>query len=248
MPAQPDWSDDFFIGPWIDLHLSMRSPFDIQRETDAVTALLDLPPGASVVDVPCGPGDHCIELARRGFRVTGVDRSEVLLEHARRRAADAGVAPTFLSGDMRSVRLTPSFDALICLWGSFGYFDDEGDRCQLETFHSLIRPGGQLLLDVLPLEGILMHFEPRDSHRTGSMIVVQDRRYDQRGQRLESDWAFHRGDECIRRTTSMRLYTLREALALLEGAGFDDVRFLDPETREPFSLGSVRAWACARRR
>jgi len=247
MPMSPHWSDDFFDGPWVDLHLSFRSALDIEREADATVAFLGLPLGASIVDIPCGPGDHTIELARRGYCTTGIDRSEALLGHAKARALEAGAKASFVRGDMRSVRLDQDFDALVCLWGSFGYFDDAGDRAQLETFRHLLRPGGVMLIDLLPLEGILTHFEPRDSHRVGPMIVAQERSYDVLTQRTDAVWTFHRDGDRIVRKTSLRLYTVRELIGLLEEAGFENVAVFDPETRDAFALGSVRAWVLARR-
>lgn len=248
MPVSDAWSETFFEGPWIDLHLWMRSQSDVQRETDSILSLLEPAPGTHIVDVPCGPGDHAVELARRGHHVTGIDRCAELLDHARRRAREAQVDAAFVEGDMRTFRTETSFEALICMWGSFGYFDASGDRAQLETYHALIRPGGRLLLDLLPLEGILTSFEPRDSQRVGRMIVTQERSYDMLRQRIDGVWTFHRDDERIERSTSMRLYTVREAYELLESAGFSEVEMFDPETCEPFSLGAVRALVRARRR
>ena len=248
MPISNTWSEGFFDGPWIDLHLSFRSPTDIQRETDAIVSLLEPEADSHIVDVPCGPGDHAIELARRGHQVTGIDQCEELLDHARRRIQQDGLQADFFSGDMRSYRSAERFDSLICMWGSFGYFDDAGDRAQLETFHHLLRPGGRLLLDLLPLEGIVANFEPRNSQRVGQMIVTQDRSYDMRRQRIDGTWTFHRGDERIERKTSMRLYTVRETYELLDASGFGEVEMFDPETLEPFSLGAIRTWVRARRR
>ncbi len=248
MPVNDAWSEDFFDGPWIDLHLALRSPSDIERETDAIVEILD--PGGSlrIIDLPCGPGDHAVELALRGHDVTGVDRSEELLAHAIRRARDAHVSATFEAGDMRTFRSPTTFDALICMWGSFGYFDAEGDLAQLHTFRELLRPDGTLLLDLLPLEGILVSFEPHDSQRIGRMIVTQKRSYDMHRQRIDGVWTFHRDDERIERRTSMRLYTIREALEMLRVVGFEDVDLFDPETRAPFALGATRTWLRARRR
>lgn len=247
MPVDARWSEQFFNGPWIDLHLSMRGRSDIQRETDAIVALLKPGEAATIADVPCGPGDHCIELARRGFDVTGIDLSEELLEHARSRAHDARVDASFVAGDMRTYRSERAFDAVICLWGSYGYFDEAGDRAQLETLRQLLRPGGQLLLDMLPLEGILLSFEPHDSLRIGSMIVVQDRSYDMQSQRIDGTWTFHRSDERVERKTSMRLYTVREIISMLAEGGFTDVTLFDPETLGEFELGAIRTWVMARR-
>lgn len=248
MPVDDNWSEQFFEGPWIDLHLSFRGPSDVQRETDAIVSLLQPAEGARIVDIPCGPGDHTVELARRGYQVTGVDRSTELLEHARSRAKEAQVQAEFVAGDMRTYRTATPFDALICMWGSFGYFDAAGNQAQLQTFHELIRPGGQLLLDMLPLEGILYNFEARDSQRVGRMIVVQERSYDMQRQRIEGTWTFHRDDERIERKSSMRLYTVRETLEMLDAAGFSDVAMLDPETLDRYELGAIRTWVRARRR
>ena len=248
MPHPTHWSDNFFDGPWNKLHTSFRRPIDTEREVDAVIAILNLPVGSSIADVPCGPGDHTIELARRGFHSTGIDRSGSLLEHARARATSRGVEPSFIEfihGDMRSIRFDQRFDAVICMWGSFGYFDSPGDHEQIHTFRHLLKPGGLVLIDLLPLEGILMHFEPRSSHRVGPMLVVQDRSYDVRTQHIDSVWTFHEdGDRTVRRT-SMRLYSVREVVELLEAVGFVDVRVMEPETRQPFAFGDVRAWVRA---
>ena len=248
MINNPNWSESFFEGPWIDLHLSFRKPFDTEREVDALVAILGIPKGASVIDVPCGPGDHTIELANRGYLTTGVDQSEVLLGHAKARASKAGVSSSFVLGDMRSIRLDREHDALICMWGSFGYFDEAGDMAQIDTFHTLLKPSGYLLLDLLPLEGLLINFEPMDSHHVGSMLVIQERMYDLASQRVVARWTFRGDNFRIERTTSVRLYTVRELVTMLENAGFGEVAILEPETRKPFELGYGRAWVRARKR
>jgi cyclopropane fatty-acyl-phospholipid synthase-like methyltransferase len=45
-------------------------------EVEFLIETLELSPGASILDVRCGTGRHAIELARRGYRVTGVDLDE----------------------------------------------------------------------------------------------------------------------------------------------------------------------------
>ncbi len=244
---EENWTDNFFKGPWLDLHLTMRGPSDIVRETDAIEAIAQLPKSARIIDIPCGPCDHAIELSKRGYRLTGVDLSEELLAEAAKRADNAGVSVDLIQEDMRRFHCNEPFDTLICLWGSFGYFDTEGDRLVLEAFGKLIRPGGCLLLDMLPLEGILMNFAPHDSQRIGNMIVVQNRSYDMSRQRIESDWVFHRGGDRIVRHSSMRLYTVRETIELLGETGFGNIELFDPETREAYELGAARTWIRARR-
>jgi ubiquinone/menaquinone biosynthesis C-methylase UbiE len=66
--------------------------------------------GGSVLDLCCGPGRHSLQFARRGFHVTGVDRSPFLLEIARRRASDTGLAIEWVEGDMRRFSRDSAFN------------------------------------------------------------------------------------------------------------------------------------------
>jgi SAM-dependent methyltransferase len=74
-------NDDF----WRDFYPFMFSDERFAATPDEVSRILALTKctGGSVLDLCCGPGRHSIELARRGFQVTGVDRSPFLLAKAR---------------------------------------------------------------------------------------------------------------------------------------------------------------------
>ena len=74
-----------------------------RREIRGLLKLMPLWRGARILDVPCSFGRHSIELARRGFRVSGVDISPKLLRAARRNAAAQGVQGEFRRADMREL-------------------------------------------------------------------------------------------------------------------------------------------------
>ncbi len=97
-------------------------------EVDFMLDLFKLSPGARILDVGCGTGRHSIELARRGYRVTGLDLSEGMLEVARSKAAEAGVEVEWVHGDAVDFALDRTFDAAICLceggMGLIGTTDD----------------------------------------------------------------------------------------------------------------------------
>src|SRR3989442_4204244 len=75
----------------------------------------------TILDLGCGTGNHDIPLARRGYQVTGLDQSPAMLSLARKKTAESRVPVRFVRADMRSFRLVRKFDAVLCMFGAFGY-------------------------------------------------------------------------------------------------------------------------------
>ena len=112
-------------------------------ETAQILSLIGVDAGASILDLCCGVGRHAVELARLGYRVTGVDRTSGYLDEARERAKDAGVEVELVEEDMRSFRREGAFDAVLNLFTSFGYFEDrDDDRKVVRNIHSSLKEGG----------------------------------------------------------------------------------------------------------
>src|SRR4051812_21568486 len=108
----PDWfeNDDFWqlLGPNM---FGAKALEMAVGQVEDVVALLDLQPGAAVLDLPCGWGRHSVELAKRGMRVTAVDRTADYLERARAAAREAKVHIEFVHDDMRRFSRLGAFDA-----------------------------------------------------------------------------------------------------------------------------------------
>jgi SAM-dependent methyltransferase len=129
-----------------------------EQEVDFLVSCLDLPPGARILDVGCGPGRHAHAFGRRGFEVVGVDISERFVALARQ-AVPPGAAVRFERADARALAFDSKFDAVISLCqGAFGLAGgphDGGpagaapldpDRSVLEGMARALRPGGRLAL------------------------------------------------------------------------------------------------------
>jgi SAM-dependent methyltransferase len=135
-----------------------REPFTQATEAEVaeLRALLELEPGAQVLDVGCGTGRHAVPLAAAGARVTGVDLSPAMLARARARAEQAGVDLELIEVDARALPFRPgTFDAAICLCEGAFCLVAEGaepfahDRAILASIHRCLRPGGRLVLTAL---------------------------------------------------------------------------------------------------
>src|SRR6266705_2149270 len=75
-------SERFFREAWPQISQAFASPTDAASDVEWIVGVAALEAGARILDAPCGFGRHSIELARRGFQVTGVDFSEIRLYSA----------------------------------------------------------------------------------------------------------------------------------------------------------------------
>ena len=111
-------------------------------------------PVQTILDLGCGTGGHVLPLARRGYQVTGVDRSLEMLSRARQKAASdaSGVGytlPTFHQGDVRTVDLGQQFDAVLMMFAVLSYqLTNDDVQAALRTVHRHLKPGGLFVGDV----------------------------------------------------------------------------------------------------
>jgi len=104
-----------------------------------------------ILDVGCGTGRHSIELAKRGYQVTGIDLSESQLAHARNKAEVAQVQVDFLRMDARQLNFRQEFDLVIMICeGAFPLMEtDEMNFMILQGIARALRPGGKLIFTTL---------------------------------------------------------------------------------------------------
>jgi ubiquinone/menaquinone biosynthesis C-methylase UbiE len=150
---------------------------DLQGAYHEVKKMMDwlgLKQGAEVLDLCCGMGRHSMALAEFGYQVTGVDLSEVLLNEAVKLDLDRQV--TWLRGDMREVPLERQFDAIVNLFTSFGYFDeDEQNEKVLHEMYRLLKEGGRFIIDFLNPVYVQTNLVPQ-SERTEEDLRIREAR------------------------------------------------------------------------
>jgi SAM-dependent methyltransferase len=117
---------------------------------EAATKRFAKTPPETVIDVGCGTGGHAIELARRGYRVTGVDLSQAMLDQAGQKSAavDGNIRPTWLQGDVRDFDADSTFDLGIMMFAVIGYLVGNEDVLKgLRNIRRQLKPGALFVCD-----------------------------------------------------------------------------------------------------
>ncbi len=235
------WWETFFSGSVLDFVEHSRDEETTQAEADFVQQALGLPLGTKILDAPCGGGRISLEMASRGYRVTGVDLSEPLLEAAKAKSAAQSLAIDWVHRDMRDLPWQGEFDGAVCFWSSFGYFDEQGNADFLAAVSHALKPGARFILDTPLVETRLpeIEAEPRIWWRTGDLYSLEERRFDHANSRIESEWTFLQDGRIEKKSLSLRLYTYHELSGLLEQAGFGNHAAFGTLDLDPFGLSST---------
>lgn len=107
-------------------------------ECDFIEAEIGHNRDARILDIGCGTGRHTTELARRGYRITGVDLSESMLHQARRKAEALGLQVDLRQKDARNLDFEGEFDLVIMLCeGAFPLM--ETDEMNYEILGNAVR-------------------------------------------------------------------------------------------------------------
>lgn len=205
-------------------------------DTDRIVDVLGLMPDDTVLDAPCGHGRIANRLAERGMRVTGVDATEKFIDLARQDAASRGVEVDYRVGDLRRLGVDGPFDAVVCWFTSFGYFDDPGNRTALAEFARVLRPGGRLGIDMLHHDGFVRRFTPAPFSSTmfrGDDVMIDTSVFEPMSGRVQTTRIVIREGKRRESHHQVRLPTIPEFDTWLDEAGFAERQYLGRDGSPP---------------
>lgn len=238
-------NDDF----WRDFYPFMFAEERFAATPDEVDRILALTQcnGGSVLDLCCGPGRHSVELARRGFQVTGVDRSPFLLAKARKHAATSGASVEWMEQDMRNFVRPMSFDLACSLFTSFGYFEDKQDDLRvLRNLYQSLKESGVLIIEVQGKERLARVW--KDTMCTeladGSLVFQRPQLRDD-WTRIRAEWTLVKEGRAHSFTFEHTVYSGRELRDRLLSCGFKQVQLFGDQQGSPYDLDANRLIAVA---
>jgi len=247
-PGQPWYEQDGFWDTFAPIIFDQPRRDLAAEEIDRLIDLLGLTRDQRICDLCCGVGRHSLELARRGFAVTAVDRTGRYLEQAREAAQSEGLEIDFVHADMRDFCRPESFDVVLNLFTSFGYFDAQrDDRQVVENAHRSLKGDGRFLLDLMSKEIIARVFRARDWHPVDGGMMLEDRKIVDDWTRIENCWTLIREGRQHQWTFSHRLYSAAELCRLLEDGRFRKTRAYGGLDGSPYDEKAERLVVVARK-
>jgi 2-polyprenyl-3-methyl-5-hydroxy-6-metoxy-1,4-benzoquinol methylase len=144
------WYEVFFENYADDYEQEVFTKGTLQ-ECDFIEKELAGDKSLKILDIGCGTGRHSIELARRGYDVTGVDLSESLLNRAKENARKAGAEVNFILKDARLIEFDQEFDvALVLCEGGLGLMENDAENYKILTnIHRSLKTGGKTIITLL---------------------------------------------------------------------------------------------------
>jgi len=232
---------------WAYDYLIERPVADECAGMAAALARRGIGPPASLLDAGCGTGRHAVELARRGFVVTGIDRSPALLAEALRRPIDAAARVRFESGDLLALPAGSGFDAIICR-GVLNDLVETAERAAaFAGFARALRRGGALLLDVRDWDASAVGktaqpvSEKRVATPRGPLVFRSVTRLDPGTRRLliteRHTLTTDAGESTASHDFVMRCWSRDELRDALRAAGFEAMEYAGTYGGAPLGVG-----------
>jgi len=210
-----------------------------KEEVDGIIHLCDIQSKMGKVhiyDLPCGYGRHSLELAKRGYKVTGLDINEIHLAEAEKLNVESRV--TFLRHNMLDLLPSESTNVCINMFYSFGFFEtDEENEQVLKNIYNGLRVGGMFLMhtDVnIPFveNGSYQFNETRNLSNNEKLIVTES--YDPIRKRINGSWTISN----VTKEYSVRVYSEQEFRDLCVKVGFKETFSYSGWKKEPYSPDS----------
>ena len=211
---EADWYEQWFGEDYLHIY-QHRDETEAERAIELIATNLVGRKIDAVLDLACGAGRHTRILEERWWTV-GLDLSMSLLKIARRETTGA----RYVRADMREIPFAAnSFDLVVNLFTSFGYFDDDREHVRvLSCVKSSLTSGGTLVIDFLNATKVRHTLVPYDERDQNGITIEQRRRISPDNRFVEKKITLReRGKDYIER---VRLLSPKDLERMLITAGF----------------------------
>jgi 2-polyprenyl-3-methyl-5-hydroxy-6-metoxy-1,4-benzoquinol methylase len=156
--AKDLWTDDYISAQMLSFHLngeidvSSRNAEFITRSVEWIVSRFNVGKDTKIADFGCGPGLYTNSLAKHHADVTGIDFSSRSIKYAREKAANEQLSINYVIQNYLDFESDDRFDVVMMIMCDFCALSPSQRETMLGKFHSILKPGGNVLLDVYSMK------------------------------------------------------------------------------------------------
>lgn len=168
------WTDEHTSLQMLSFHLngkidvSSRNAAFIDKSVDWIASHFNIRAGMKIADFGCGPGLYAIRLAKKQPEVTGIDFSTRSIQYARETAISESLSINYINSDYLEFETDDRFDLIMMIMCDYCALSPAQRIKMLSKFHTFLKPGGSILLDVYSLKA----FEQRAETTTYAVNLL----------------------------------------------------------------------------
>lgn len=247
-----NWYENFFQGINCEIwEKAIPTAITIQ-EVDFLIGELNLQGGEHLLDVPCGFGRHSIELAKRGFRVTGIDISETFIASFRNSIISENLPIQVMQADILRVELPDTYSGALCLGNSFGYFSIDKMKLFVEKVSLSLKARSRFIINSgMVAESILPNFLTYAKNKTytvGNITMEVINRYHATDSFMTSSLLYTKEGKKEEHSFKHYVFTLGEIKRLLQLYGLQTIATYRSTSKEAYGLGDQQIYIVAEKK
>ncbi len=244
-----NWYEDFFQGINCELWEKAIPAEWTKQEVDFLVSELNLQQGQHILDIPCGFGRHSVELAKRGFNVTGIDISETFIKSLTDTINSERLNIKAVRADILSIKLDQKFSGAVCMGNSFGYVNFDKMKIFVQKVASSLETGSKFIINSgMIAESILPNFLNYSKNKTYTVEnITMDitNVYNVEDSYMISNLLYTKEGKTEEHSFKHYVFTLGEVKRLLELYGLSTIATYSSASKAEYSLGEQQVYIVA---
>lgn len=239
------WTLDIKDQSWVE---------DTQRQVDFLIEKLGLIGGERILDLACGFGRHSLELARRGFDVTGVDITPDYIKYASEQSKNENLSAMFICSDIRDVSFENEFDIVLNMAdGAIGYLENDEENLKIFAVVSkALRSGGKHFMDIMNRSYAETHFPCKLWDAGEKCLTLSNFEWNSETKTLiYGQLDYHYGEALpkpeMTEGNPIRLYSLDEIKKIFSSLGMEVYDSYSDFGGKPSSDNDIQLMACSQK-
>lgn len=218
-----NWYKDWFASEYYLKVYSHRNDSDAENLLKLIHDNIDIKSDAKILDVACGSGRHSQKFAELGYNVVGFDLSKTLLKVAQKNKSLQNLNLNYFCSDFRVIPLKTSFDLILNLFTSFGYFETDDENFSFIKYASThLNNNGYFIFDYLNPNYIKKNLVKTSQSNIDNIKYLENRSINNK--RVEKEIVISDDENKHRYFESVRLYSYDKILSMFSSYGFEEIK------------------------